>query len=67
MPAENEVVAAFFSEQHPEMIPVSAREALEQNGVTDAEALVTPLGHLRLWPHRHATDGFYAAVWEKKA
>jgi len=29
--------------------------------------LTTPLGHLRLWPHRHHTDGFYAAVWEKKA
>ncbi|HET6787949.1 MAG TPA: RsmB/NOP family class I SAM-dependent RNA methyltransferase, partial [Aquabacterium sp.] len=67
MPAENEVVAAAFSEQHKDMIPVDAREVLERNGVTDAEALVTPLGHLRLWPHRHATDGFYAAVWDKKA
>jgi 16S rRNA (cytosine967-C5)-methyltransferase len=67
MPAENEGVAAAFSEEHKEMIPLSAQEVLEQNGVTGADALVTPLGHLRLWPHRHATDGFYAAVWEKKA
>jgi 16S rRNA (cytosine967-C5)-methyltransferase len=22
--------------------------------------------YLRLWPHRHGTDGFFAAVWEKK-
>jgi 16S rRNA (cytosine967-C5)-methyltransferase len=23
--------------------------------------------YLRLWPHRHATDGFFAAVWQKKS
>jgi len=22
--------------------------------------------YLRLWPHRHQTDGFFAAVWERK-
>jgi len=22
--------------------------------------------YLRLWPHRHATDGFFAAVWNRK-
>ena len=22
--------------------------------------------YLRLWPQKHATDGFFAAVWEKK-
>jgi 16S rRNA (cytosine967-C5)-methyltransferase len=22
--------------------------------------------YLRLWPHRHGTDGFFAAVWQKK-
>jgi 16S rRNA (cytosine967-C5)-methyltransferase len=21
--------------------------------------------NLRLWPHRHATDGFFAAVWQR--
>jgi hypothetical protein len=21
--------------------------------------------YLRLWPHRHSTDGFFAAVWER--
>jgi 16S rRNA (cytosine967-C5)-methyltransferase len=21
--------------------------------------------YLRLWPHVHATDGFFAAVWQK--
>jgi 16S rRNA (cytosine967-C5)-methyltransferase len=21
--------------------------------------------YLRLWPHRHGTDGFFAAIWVK--
>jgi 16S rRNA (cytosine967-C5)-methyltransferase len=66
MPAENEVVAQAFAAEHPDVVQVDAREKLEQAGVTQAESLVTPAGHLRLWPHRHATDGFYAVAWEKK-
>jgi 16S rRNA (cytosine967-C5)-methyltransferase len=35
----------------------------------DAATLVDPAvvenGFLRLWPDRHATDGFFAAVWER--
>jgi 16S rRNA (cytosine967-C5)-methyltransferase len=35
----------------------------------DAANLVDPAlvenGNLRLWPHRHRTDGFFAAVWTK--
>ena len=67
MPAENEVIANAFSAAHPDFIPVDAKEKLEQAGVPDASGLVTPAGHLRLWPHLHATDGFYAAAWDKKA
>jgi 16S rRNA (cytosine967-C5)-methyltransferase len=22
-------------------------------------------GNLRLWPHLHSTDGFFAAIWSK--
>ncbi len=29
------------------------------------EALVRDR-YLRLWPHRHATDGFFAAVWQRR-
>ncbi len=67
MPAENEVVANAFTEAHPEFELLNAQEKLEQAGVTQAESLVTPAGHLRLWPHRHHTDGFYAVAWQKKA
>ncbi|WP_290868081.1 RsmB/NOP family class I SAM-dependent RNA methyltransferase [Aquabacterium sp.] len=66
MPAENEVIADAFTAAHPDFVQLDAREKLEQAGVTNAEALVTPAGHLRLWPHLHATDGFYAVAWEKK-
>ena len=64
---ENEEIVAAFSEEHKDLVPVHAGEILTQAGVENADQLVTPLGHLRLWPHRHATDGFYAAAWEKKA
>lgn len=67
MPAENEVIAELFTQEHPDFIPLDAKVLLEQGGVSQAESLVTPAGHLRLWPHRHATDGFYAVAWEKKA
>ena len=67
MPGENEVVADAFTAEHPEFVQLDARLALEQGGVVQAESLTTPAGHLRLWPHRHHTDGFFAAVWEKKA
>lgn len=67
MPAENEVIANAFSEAHPDFVLLNAAEQLEKMGVSQAESLVTPAGHLRLWPHRHATDGFYAVAWEKKA
>lgn len=67
MPAENEVIANAFSESHPDFVQLDAREQLEKMGVAQAESLVTPAGHVRLWPHRHATDGFYAVAWEKKA
>jgi len=23
-------------------------------------------GYLRLWPNKHATDGFFAAVWQRR-
>jgi 16S rRNA (cytosine967-C5)-methyltransferase len=32
--------------------------------VGDASTLVQG-PYLRLWPHRHRTDGFFAAVWQR--
>ncbi len=62
---ENEHVAAAFGAAHPDFVPRDAAASLAEAHVADAEPL-TEGGHLRLWPHRHGTDGFFAAVWERK-
>lgn len=64
---ENEEVAAAFSAAHADCKPLAAAEVLSQLKVPDAASLCSgDRGlYLRLWPHRHATDGFFAAVWEK--
>jgi 16S rRNA (cytosine967-C5)-methyltransferase len=64
--AENEeVVAAFDAESGREFEPLKAQELLEAAQVPRAAELVSgPC--LRLWPHRHQTDGFFAAVWQRR-
>ena len=63
--AENEAIAAAFdAEQGGRFAAVSAAEILAQAHVNDAATLVQG-EHLRLWPHRHGTDGFFAAVWQR--
>jgi len=64
--AENEVIAAEFAAAHPDFQPLAADEALVKAQVDRAGELVEN-GALRLWPHRHATDGFFAVAWERKA
>jgi len=66
IPDENEGIADAFTAAHPDFVPLNAAEALSSAGVENAANLVTPAGHLRLWPHLHSTDGFFAAVWQKK-
>jgi len=66
LPDENEAVAAAFGQAHPDFVPLDAAECLARGQVTDADKLCSH-GQLRLWPHRHGSDGFFAAVWEKKA
>jgi 16S rRNA (cytosine967-C5)-methyltransferase len=63
--AENEEVADAFEQQHAQSFaPLPAQELLAQSKVTAAEDLASQ-GRLRLWPHRHGTDGFFAAVWQR--
>jgi len=59
--AENEAIVDSFLARHPEfsLLPVST--VLERQGVAFAGDM------LRLLPHRHDTDGFFAAVLERKA
>jgi 16S rRNA (cytosine967-C5)-methyltransferase len=69
LPAENESIAQAFSEANREFSPLPAAEVLSNLKVKDADALCsggdTAKNYLRLWPHRHRTDGFFAAIWTR--
>lgn len=64
---ENESVVEAFETIHPSFQPVPAVEALRVAKVPAAETLVEGASgrFLRLWPHLHGTDGFFAALWRK--
>ena len=78
LPDENEAIATAFAAAHPEFEPLNVAELLATLKVPAADTLCAPAAgtaveaggiepgrHLRLWPHRHATDGFFAAVWQR--
>jgi 16S rRNA (cytosine967-C5)-methyltransferase len=69
LPQENEAIAQSFSQSHPEFSLLPVGELLAQLKVDSAASLcsggVAGLNYLRLWPHRHGTDGFFAAAWVK--
>jgi 16S rRNA (cytosine967-C5)-methyltransferase len=69
LPQENEAVAQAFSQMHGQFRQLPVLELLRQLKVDPPESLTTgEQGEfLRLWPHRHATDGFFAACWEREA
>jgi 16S rRNA (cytosine967-C5)-methyltransferase len=63
--AEGEEVAQAFGAEHAaDFRALPAADALRRAQVADADALVRD-DCMRLWPHRHGTDGFFAAVWER--
>jgi 16S rRNA (cytosine967-C5)-methyltransferase len=66
--AENDAVAEAFGAEHPEFEPVPVHGLLTAAEVSAPDRLCAGSGQqwLRLWPHRHATDGFFAAVWRKR-
>ena len=58
---ENEAVADRFASEHPEFSALSCTDLLA------AQRVAVDTGErLRLWPHRHGTDGFFAAAFEKR-
>ena len=66
LPAENEAVAeAFTAAEGARFEPLPVQGLLEAAHVAGAEALVSG-PYLRLWPHRHHTDGFFAAAWQRR-
>jgi len=59
--AENDAVVSDFLARHPEFTLTPASSVLAKQGIPlDGE-------FLRLLPHRHNTDGFFAAILDKKA
>jgi 16S rRNA (cytosine967-C5)-methyltransferase len=60
---ENEAIAQAFGQAHPQFEPLPVEAHL--SGVGQASDLCAG-GHLRLWPHRHQTDGFFAALWQRR-
>ena len=59
---ENDAVAADFQRQNPEFAPVSCAELLT------AQRIALDTGErLRLFPHLHGTDGFYAAAFVRNS
>ncbi len=62
---ENEAVAQAFGEQETCFRLLPAAQALAPLKLADPDALCSG-DFLRLWPHQHATDGFFAAVWVRK-
>ena len=70
LPQENEAIAEAFSAAHPDFEIQDAGELLTQLKVADATTLCaggeTGSRYLRMWPHQHHTDGFFAAVWTRK-
>lgn len=64
--SENEVIADEFGAAHPDFEPLPAAPALAASQVERADELVAG-NYLRLWPHRHQTDGFFAAAWQRRA
>jgi 16S rRNA (cytosine967-C5)-methyltransferase len=66
---ENEEIAAAFTAAHTGFHPLAAGEVLAQlkieGGVNLCSGGEQGQQYLRLWPHKHATDGFFAALWVK--
>ncbi|MDH4172228.1 MAG: RsmB/NOP family class I SAM-dependent RNA methyltransferase [Betaproteobacteria bacterium] len=61
LPDENESIADAFAVAHADFAPLSCRELLA------AQRIELESGErLRLWPHVHGCDGFFAAAFERR-
>ena len=71
LPQENEMIAQAFSEANADTFaPLDVGPVLADLKVEQAATLCSGgdsgQRYLRLWPHRHQTDGFFAAAWVRK-
>ena len=67
---ENEAIAEAFTASNPGFGPLAVEAILSAQKLPGAAALCSGGSkqqlYLRLWPHRHQTDGFFAAAWQKE-
>ncbi len=68
---ENEAIAEAFGAANPDFLPMQVGELLTAQKIDKADSLCSgtseaPALYLRLWPQTHSTDGFFAAVWQRK-
>jgi 16S rRNA (cytosine967-C5)-methyltransferase len=65
---ENETIAQAFTQANPDFEVMVVAAELDRLKVPQAAHLCSgaQAEFLRLWPHRHGTDGFFAAAWLKK-
>jgi 16S rRNA (cytosine967-C5)-methyltransferase len=70
LPQENEAIAQAFTELNGDFLPIDVGTVMTNLKVAEAEKLCSGgengRKYLRLWPHLHATDGFFAAIWHRK-
>ncbi|MEO7938515.1 MAG: RsmB/NOP family class I SAM-dependent RNA methyltransferase [Burkholderiaceae bacterium] len=68
---ENEDIADGFSTAHADFEPLRVSDVLLDLKVEQSETLcqvgLNGASYLRLWPHQHRTDGFFAAIWQRKS
>jgi 16S rRNA (cytosine967-C5)-methyltransferase len=69
LPQENEAIAQAFSEANQDFVTVDVGNILTGLKISQAGSPCSGGAdgqtYLRLWPHRHQTDGFFAAVWHR--
>ena len=68
---ENEAIAQAFGAAHADFEPLAVGALLTglkvQAGAQLCSGGADGQLYLRLWPHKHQTDGFFAAVWQRKS
>jgi 16S rRNA (cytosine967-C5)-methyltransferase len=67
LPEENDAIVSDFLASHPEFRLRSAHEELAANRIELARPAREDDLQLRLFPHTHGTDGFFAALLERAA
>ena len=64
--AENERVCEAFEARHGGTFEPLAMAGLLAAAKVEAADSLCSGPYLRLWPHRHGSDGFFAAAWQRK-